>query len=120
MALGRSQSCPELNLEGLGEKEGELRKFLVATPFKNQQDFLGMLKGLSFEQLSVYCTMLEEQFNQKKAQAGGAQVQQGAEGGEPSSDLSLGAQLNLASAELQKREAQLEAQNTPDPYPLSQ
>ncbi|MGJ3493493.1 hypothetical protein PsalN5692_03090 [Piscirickettsia salmonis] len=121
----RSQSCPELNLEGLGDKEGELRKFLVVTPFKNQQDFLAMLKSFSDEELKIYYRLLVDQSEYQQAQAqetqvGGAQVAKGAEGRGPSLSLSLAAQLTLTSTELQKREAELEAQSAPTPFPLSQ
>ncbi|AKP73038.2 hypothetical protein Psal006b_02722 [Piscirickettsia salmonis] len=117
----RSQSCPELlNLEGLGDGEGLLRAFSVATPFKNQEQFLAMLAKFTSEELGTYCQLLKDQLKKQETQVDGAQADKGAERGEPSQDLSVAARFSLASTELQKREAELEAQSAPTPFPLSQ
>ncbi|RNC77145.1 hypothetical protein ACGP04_11390 [Piscirickettsia salmonis] len=111
----RSQSCPELlNLEGLGDGEGLLRAFSVATPFKNQEQFLAMLAKFTSEELGTYCQLLKDQLKKQETQVDGAQ----ADKGEPSQDLSLIARFSLASTELHTREA--EAQSAPTPFPLSQ
>ncbi|ALA23919.1 hypothetical protein AVI51_08375 [Piscirickettsia salmonis] len=116
----RSQSCPDLNLEGLGDGEGLLRAFSVATPFKDQEQFLAMLAKFNSEELGTYCQLLKDQLKKQETQVDGAQADKGAERGEPSQDLSVAARFSLASTELQKREAEFEAQSAPTPFPLSQ